>query len=366
MLPRRTSFRFGVEVLTGLVLIVGGRSVWAEGSPHHLQTSPGFGPLAVVAFVDGTPIHRREIKALVDHKIPRSSYHRNVSEEKRDEFRREALDNLVIEILAAREGERRKLDVRQEVDRRIETVRKQLHSKHDKKIDLDAALRQAGQTMADFRGLLRRQFLAEAVRKADMTMKLEVTDDEVKQYFQEFQSRYVRPEAIRIKHMLIKVNPSASAKERDVSKKRAEQALAKLKRGAKFEKVAKRYTGAVPKGLEAGASLIHRGGLIRQIEDAVFSLKPGELSPVLQSIYGYHLIQVLEKVEPRQMAFDEVRDAVRKRLEKEERERLSRAWEARLTRDAKIEVRWPRLLPPDMDGPTSSKVESDEDAATTP
>ena len=339
-----TTTKLGAAVCLALT---GGAWAASAGAPSGPADAKSGSATEIVAVVGGTPVYGREIEAHVDRSIPRISFHRRIPESKRNALRREAVDRLVIEILAAREGEHRRLDVAAAVDRKIEDIRRSLLSRKGHATDLATALRRSGRTLSTFRKTLRRKLLADAVLEADVTNKVAVTDEAVKRYFEENRSLYGRPEAVRMKHFLLKVNPSASLKEQEDARRLGKKALSELKRGAKFEEVALRYAGSAPEGLEAGESFVHRGGLIRQIEDAVFSIQPGELGPVLESVYGFHVVQVLEKKPPREMTFDEVEPAVRKRVEEQERDRLTRAWEEQLKKGAKVEIRASRLLPAD-------------------
>jgi hypothetical protein len=296
----------------------------------------------------------REIETYVNRKIPRASFHRKVSEAKRDVLRREAFEMLTVQILAAREGSRRGIDVTERVDAKVEEVRKSLETRKPNPVDFVTALKQAGMTLAVYRAELAREFIAEAVEKADVTEKAKVTDADVKRYYDEHRSLYQRPESVRLKHFVVKANRHAYAKEMKEGREKAEAAIAEIKAGADFAEVAKRITGKPPKGREAGEEFIHRGSLMKSIEDAVFKAKAGEFCPVLQSIYGCHVVKVLEKKPPQPIPFDKVAPAVRKRAETEERDRLRKEWVAKLREGVEIEILWDRLKPPP---PGSEKVD---------
>jgi peptidyl-prolyl cis-trans isomerase C len=346
-------------VVVTCLALSGGASAVLAGEPRP-PTEGQSGPAAdIAATVDGIPIYRREIEAHVNREIPRGSFHRRVSEAKRDKLRREALEMLLVEILAAREGERRGVEVTAGIEQEIQEMRRKLRSRRRQVTDLETALRRAGRTLAGFRAEIRRRILAEAVEKADVTDKVKVSDAKVRQYFEKNRALYERPEAVRVKHFLLKVKPWVSAKEREAVRLKAETIRAGIVGGGSFEEAAKRHTGAAPKGLEAGVGLTHRGGLIRAIEDAVFATEPGKLAPVLKSIYGFHIVQVLEKRPPEQLAFEDVMKAVRKQVEKDERQRLRTEWVAGLCKDVKVEVLWKRLLPAETRDSADQKVRKD-------
>ncbi|MHC4506173.1 MAG: peptidylprolyl isomerase, partial [Planctomycetota bacterium] len=302
-------------MVVGMCLtLAGGASAVLGGEPRG-PTGGRSGPAAsVAATVDGMPIYRREIETYVNREIPRGSFHGRVTEAKRDKLRRKGLEIFLVRILAAREGERRGLEVKAGVEQEILKIRRKLRSRRQP-TDLETALRRAGRKLAGLRAEIRRKLLAEAVEAAEVKDRVKVSDAAVREYFEKNPTLYQRPEAVRMKHFLLKVKPSATHKEVGAARLKAEKIRAGIVGGANFEETAKRHTGAAPKGREAGVGLIHRGGLIRSIEDGVFATEPGKLAPVLQSIYGFHIVQVLEKKPPEQLAFKDVMKAVRKQVE---------------------------------------------------
>lgn len=121
-----------------------------------------------------------------------------------------------------------------------------------------------------------------------------VSDDDLHKYYDQNAARYAAPEERRASHILIKADKSAPAADRAKAKAKAEQLLAEVKKNpASFADVA-RKNSEDPGSAEKGGDLdfFGRGAMVKPFEDAAFSMKQGEISNVIETDYGYHIIMV--------------------------------------------------------------------------
>lgn len=121
-----------------------------------------------------------------------------------------------------------------------------------------------------------------------------VPEDELKKYYNENLSRYTQAEERRASHILVKAEKSAPAAEREKAKAKAEALLAEVRKNpASFAEVAKKNSDD-PGSAQRGGDLdfFARGAMVKPFEDAVFSMKPGELSSVVESDFGFHIIRL--------------------------------------------------------------------------
>ncbi len=126
--------------------------------------------------------------------------------------------------------------------------------------------------------------------------KMQVSEDESKKYFQENSAKFQGDEQRRASHILISFGVGATEQAKADAKKKAEQILAEVKKSPqKFADFAKKYSqdpGSAEKGGDLG--LFGHGAMVKPFEDAVFSMKPGEISDLVQSEFGYHIIKLTE------------------------------------------------------------------------
>lgn len=119
----------------------------------------------------------------------------------------------------------------------------------------------------------------------------QVTPEEIQQYYQAHQKDYQVPEEVKVRHILIAVPNGASAQVAAAAKQKAEGLLQQLKAGANFAALAKKYSddpGSKAQGGQLG--FIQRGATVPAFEKAAFALKPGQLSGVVKTQFGYHII----------------------------------------------------------------------------
>jgi peptidyl-prolyl cis-trans isomerase C len=149
----------------------------------------------------------------------------------------------------------------------------------------------------------KRAMVIDALLEEELRGKDEVSDSEVQKYYQENQDRFTEPREVRIRHIVVNSEPILK------------EVLMKLSKGEGFEKLASTYN--IDKSREDGGNLgyIRRGQLapsFAQFEEAVFSLRrKGEVSEVVKTPYGYHLIELEDRRGTALRPFDQVREKIR-------------------------------------------------------
>ena len=138
---------------------------------------------------------------------------------------------------------------------------------------------------------------------------ISVAEDDLRKYYTENEKRYTTPEERRASHILIKAEKSASAADRAKAKAKAEGLLAELKKNpAAFADLA-RKNSEDPGSAEKGGDLdfFGRGAMVKPFEDAAFGLKPDEVSGLVESDFGYHIIKLAAVKGGEKRSFDAVR-----------------------------------------------------------
>ena len=145
--------------------------------------------------------------------------------------------------------------------------------------------------------------------------KMQTTEDEAKKFYNENAAKFQGNEQRHASHILIGVSATATPEAKAEAKKKAEQVLAEVKKSpAKFAELAKKYSqdpGSAEKGGDLGT--FARGSMVKPFEEAVFSMKPGDISGLVQSDFGYHIIKLTEIVGQGQ-GFDALKPQIRAEL----------------------------------------------------
>ena len=139
----------------------------------------------------------------------------------------------------------------------------------------------------------------------------QITDTELKQQYQQNIQQYEVPNQVHVQHILFMTVNKTDAEVEEV-KKKAEEVLKQAKNGAKFDELAKKYSedpGSKDKG--GDLSWIRQGQTVPEFEKTAFSLAPGQISDLVKTQYGFHIIKVLEKETAHTTPFEEVKESLR-------------------------------------------------------
>ena len=145
-----------------------------------------------------------------------------------------------------------------------------------------------------------------------------VTDAEINAYYQEHRDEFTEPEEICASHILVKVRPTPASTEGhpdEQARKIAQGALEQVRGGADFAAVARRVSedvGTAAQGGDLGCS--PRGRMVPEFENAAFSLEPGQISDLVKTTFGYHVIRLNSKKEEAVPALAQVKDRIRETL----------------------------------------------------
>ena len=172
--------------------------------------------------------------------------------------------------------------------------------------------------------------------KENFDKNLKISDEEMKKYYEEHKADYYKDE-VKASHILISTvddnGKELSEAKKKEAKKKAEEVLKKAKSGEEFSELAKEYSddsGSAANGGDLG--YFTKGQMVQPFEEAAFSLKSGEISGLVESEYGYHIIKVYDKID-KQLTFDEVKDEIKKTLTED---KYMESIEA-ITKKAKVE-----------------------------
>ena len=152
---------------------------------------------------------------------------------------------------------------------------------------------------------------------------IRVNEDDLRTYYKENLTRLAAKEERRASHILINAAKDAPAADRDQAKARAQELLAQVRKSpASFAEVAKKSSqdsGSAPAG--GDLNFFGRGAMVKPFEDAVFAMKKGEISDVVESDFGYHIILLTDIKTPRQPSFEELRPSLEAELKQQQAQR---------------------------------------------
>jgi peptidyl-prolyl cis-trans isomerase C len=200
-----------------------------------------------------------------------------------------------------------------------------------------------GQTFDQWKQQMRfRQGLAyQKLMDAEFAGRVNVTDDDAKKFYDENQQRFEIPEQVRASHILVKpdtTDPAADPNQTKAkAKEKAQELLKLIREGVDFAELAKTNSGD-PGSAERGGDLglFGRGQMVPPFENAAFALKVGQVSDIVESQFGYHIIKVTDHKDPNLITFDKAKEDIVRMLTQQKQGELALQYVESLKANAKI------------------------------
>jgi parvulin-like peptidyl-prolyl isomerase len=322
----------------GLLLILVSVPVMAQIAPvpsHEPRRSRPAEAAAVVGRVNGVPLHANDLEAAMQGLIPQASYHQNVKPEKIDELRQRALDGLIDEELRYQEAVRLRIQVPPaEVDQALERARK-AYGGGDA---FERARRASGATMPQLRASILRRLLIERAYDRLVVSRCRAGEADAALFYRENTVRFILPDQVRATLITIGVDPAAPRPDWERARQKANDVAQRIATGASFESQAREHSSDASRLKDGDLGFVHRGQLTAEFERALEALAPGQVSPVIETIYGFHLLRLVETRAAVQKTFDEVKATLMRDLTDTRCAQVSAEWSKRLRDAARIEI----------------------------
>lgn len=181
-----------------------------------------------------------------------------------------------------------------------------------------------------------------AIRKlvaADVRPGVKVEEEAARRFYERNLERMKRPPQVRVRHILVGVQPGAATDQRQAAKAKAESLRGRIEAGADFAAVA-RESSDDPGSRDQGGLLpwLSPGESVPPFERAAFALQPGQTSGVVESPFGFHVLRLEEKRQAATVSFEEARPQIEELLSRQQARELLDRKVAALRKAAKVEV----------------------------
>jgi peptidyl-prolyl cis-trans isomerase C len=143
-----------------------------------------------------------------------------------------------------------------------------------------------------------------------------VTDKEIREFYDNNPDQFKKKSQVRASHILISVDSSATKAQKDTAKKEIEALLSRIKGGEDFAAIAKEKSQCPSSANGGDLGFFSKGDMVKPFEDAAFSMKPGEISNIVESQFGYHIIKLTDKKDEKTIGFEEVKEEISKALKR--------------------------------------------------
>ena len=307
----------------------------------------------IVAKVDDIEITGDDLSKLIDPMLKRYAASGDgdtrALAEATKHLRQEALDHLVLQRLLQRGAAAKGVAI---TDADVDAFFKE---KLPPNVTLEQVAEQQGVTVADIReqvsvGLTIEKYLETVV--ADLPT---ATDDEAKAEFDKIAAAnpnaFKKPETVQASHILVKVEKGADDAAKAAARQKIDELRQKIVDGADFAEVAKENSDC-PSGRRGGdLGSFGRGQMVKPFEEAAFTQPIGELGPVVETDFGFHIIKVTDRSEAGERSFDEMKDQIKEHLNAQRKDKAVSEHIESVRTGAKVETFLPEIVIPEEPAP---------------
>jgi peptidyl-prolyl cis-trans isomerase C len=251
-----------------------------------------------------------------------------------DQIKSQILDGLIDQELLYQES--RKLGIQIQ----SKTVNDQLDG-IKKRYPTEAQFQQALDSMqmseTEVKKQIERGLAIKEVIDQKVANKVVVDEAESKAFYDNNPQFFLRPERVKASHILIKVAPTATEDEKKTARTKIEGLRKQAEGGADFADLAKNNSEGPSNARGGDLGFFQRGQMVKPFEDAAFAMEKDQLSDIVETRFGYHLIKVTDKEAEKKFSYDEVKERLTERLKQDRVEKEARTYIDNLKKDAKIE-----------------------------
>jgi peptidyl-prolyl cis-trans isomerase C len=245
-----------------------------------------------VAVVNGQIILESDLKRHISMLTPQlSGKDGTIDEQRRKQLEQKVLDDLISRELMYQASQKAGIKVSAaEVEKELGFIKRQYGGGDT----FQLALKKMSLTEEEMRHNI---VQGKSVRKLidqEIVSKISVTEDEIRSHYKKNREAFRRPEMVRARHILIKVAPDASEEEKRKALDEITRIQKRIKTGEDFAALAKKFSQGPSASRGGELGFFARGKMVKPFEEAAFALRAGEVSGIVETRFGYHLINVVE------------------------------------------------------------------------
>lgn len=325
-----------IQILFGVcVMAIAALSQAAAQHQGTASEAKGGAGQQLAARVNGKPITLAELDRTVRMRLKVPAYIPSSDPRLKSAFR-SMLESLIHAELVLSEAKRLKVVVNEsEAQKEFANIR----SRFPNAETFEQALKSQGLTAKSLNQVIRENQLRQALLASKVEGSISVSAADVREAFESNRRRYVTAEAVHARHILIKVPQSADTQQKETARKKAQGILEEARSGKQqFADLARKYSEG-PSATNGGdLGYFERGKMVSPFEAAAWGLKPGGLSDLVLTQFGFHIIKVEDHRQEKHRTFDEVAGAVRNGLLEKKRQHRIEAYFGQLRESASIEI----------------------------
>lgn len=289
----------------------------------------------MVVEVNGITLTQSELDAQMNKitEAIKSQFPPNQMEKAKLDIRKRIIDNFITRTLLSQEADKQNITAS---DDEIKSAISEIEKKLPQGMTLEAALKQGGMSLEEMRKDVAFSVQINKLMESQMKDDFKPSDEEIKKYYTDNKKQFSTPETVHARHILVKVDEKDDEKTKGEKKGKIEGVRKQLLEGSDFAKLAKENSDCPSKEKGGDLGTFPRGKMAKPFEDAAFSQKVNDIGPIVQTKFGYHIIQVLEHNQPTEKKLDEVKENISEGLVAKKKQEFAVNYITNLKEKAKI------------------------------
>ena len=249
---------------------------------------------------------------------------------------KDALNMIIEERLQIQEGKKYGFIVDEyAIDAAVEDIKKKNNLADGQ---LQEMLKREGRTLESYKNHIRDQILVSKITQFEIGNRVKVSEKSIIKYYKKNQKEFWEEGKVKTRHILFISERGSSENRRRAKLRQAKKVLSEIRKGSDFSKLAIKYSEDVSASSGGDVGFVKRGKMVREFEEAVFSLKPGQISDIVETEYGYHIIKVDEVLPGKTLTLKDVKNRIHKILSMQKQKQVYDDWINELKKSAFIEV----------------------------
>ncbi len=290
---------------------------------------------AIVAKVNGTSITRTELDRAMKFMLAQNKVKQELTAEQRKKAETAVVDQLISAELLYQAAVKLKIP---DIDKRVESQMSQGRSKFPSQAAYEKALKDNGLTESNIKEFARKEIYINNLIETQIAAKTSVSEADAKKFYDENIDKFKQPETVQASHILIGVDANASAEDKSKAKQKAEALLKRVKAGEDFATLAKENSSCPSAQQGGNLGYFSKGQMVPEFDTVAFSLKPGEISDIVETKFGYHIVKVVDKKPAGTIAFPEAKEDIINYLKIQKIQQGINEYVEKLRKEATVEL----------------------------
>lgn len=292
-------------------------------------------PEDTVAKVGATIITRKELERAFSVLVAQNRIQPASTPEAVKEAQKAALDQLIFADLIYQQGLK---TAPADLDKQVEFKMAQNKGKFGSPEEFEAALKDSGVTEKDLAEISRKDIVISSYIEKNIVPTITVTDEEILKFYDDNKAGLGEEPQVKASHILIGVDSAATPEAKAKAKEKAEAILKEIKGGKDFAEAAKADSTCPSKDQGGDLGFFGKGQMVPQFEQVAFALKPGEISEVVETQFGYHIIKLTEKKDAEPPKLEELKEKIATFLKGQKTQKAVFDYVTKLRKETKVEI----------------------------